>query len=73
MTLPYTAIRRNHDGEYVFLLNSQQKTRLQSVRSGLRLADKVEILEGLKQEQIVVTKGFLGLQAGKKVLPVKSK
>jgi RND family efflux transporter MFP subunit len=38
--------------------------------SGTRLAEKVEILSGLEEGQQVITKGFLGLNAGKVVKPV---
>jgi len=40
------------------------------VKSGLRLAEKIEILEGLQDGQLVITKGFLGLSPGKQVKPV---
>jgi hypothetical protein len=40
------------------------------VVSGLRLAEKVEIREGLEDGQQVITKGFLGLVPGKMVKPV---
>ncbi len=68
LTLPYTALRRDRAGEYVFIVDADNKVQRQSVRSGRRLADRVEIVEGLKKEQVVVIKGFLGLQAGKTVL-----
>ena len=67
LTLPYTAIRRDRNSEYVYIVDAQQKAQRQTVRTGLRLAASVEILEGLKQGQSVITKGFLGLQAGKTV------
>jgi RND family efflux transporter MFP subunit len=70
LTLPYTALRRDRDGEYVFLVDANNKTQRQTVRSGQRLADSVEILEGLKTGQVVVIKGFLGLQARKTVQTV---
>jgi hypothetical protein len=37
------------------------------VRSGQRLADRVEVLEGLGLGDLVVVKGFLGLNEGKRV------
>jgi multidrug efflux pump subunit AcrA (membrane-fusion protein) len=38
-----------------------------AVRSGLQFGEQVEILEGLKDGDQVVSKGFLDLRAGKKV------
>jgi multidrug efflux pump subunit AcrA (membrane-fusion protein) len=37
------------------------------VRSGLRFADRVEILDGLEPGERVITRGFLGLAEGKAV------
>jgi len=65
LTLPYSAIRRDNHGEYVFIVDTENKARRQTIRSGQRFADKVEILSGLHRGQKVVIKGFLGLQAGK--------
>ena len=61
LTLSYSALRRDREGEYVFLVDANSKIQRQEVRSGRRLADRVEILDGLKKGQIVVIKGFLGL------------
>lgn len=67
LTLPYSALRRDSEGEYVLIVDANHKTQRQTVRSGQRLADKVEILDGLTNGQLIVTKGFLGLPAGKMV------
>ena len=72
LTIPYSALRRDQAGEYVFLLDAQQSAQRQAVRSGLHLADKVEILEGLTAGQTVINKGLLGLQSGKVVQAIKS-
>jgi len=67
LTLPYSAIRRDNHGEYVFIVDKKNKAQRQTIRTGQRFADKVEILKGLYRGQQVVIKGFLGLQAGKKI------
>jgi RND family efflux transporter MFP subunit len=72
LAIPYSALRRDQEGEYVFLLDAQQLAQRQSVRSGLHLADQVEILEGLTIGQTVINKGFLGLHDGKVVQAIKS-
>ena len=54
----------------MFRLDEQLKARRVPVRSGRRLADRVEILEGLDEGERVVTRGFLGLADGKRVTPV---
>ncbi len=43
-----------------------------AVRSGLRLGEQVEILQGLEENQQVVVRGFLGLSEGKQVKVVKT-
>ena len=73
ITIPFTALQRDREGEFVFVLDNESKAHRNEVRSGLRLADKVEILEGLEVGQKVIVKGFLGLSDGKQVLVVNSR
>ena len=75
--IPFVALRRDSHGEYVYIVTDDNKVKRMSVRSGVRLAERVEILEGLKDNYRVVTRGFLGLRDGKTVqivrhTPVKS-
>ncbi len=65
LTLPYSAIRRDNQGEYVFIVDKNNKARRQTIYIGQRFADKVAILKGLTNGQEVVIKGFLGLHEGK--------
>lgn len=105
LVVPFRAIRRDDQGEYVFLVqeNGVDKTAAQQhaveqgakkatsdannsgnqqpdkkddnniavvrapVRSGLRIGEQVEILQGLQENQKVVVRGFLGLSEGKAV------
>jgi membrane fusion protein (multidrug efflux system) len=64
LVLPYRAVRRDSHGEYVFLVDSEQKVQRQPVQTGTYLAEQIEITDGLTEGQAVVTKGFLGLQTG---------
>ena len=70
ITIPFNALQRDNKGEYVYRLNQERIAQRQPVTSGLRIADRLEILQGLEQNDQIVTKGFLGLQAGMKVEPV---
>jgi len=67
LTLPYLALRRDHQGEYVFTVNEELKVQRQNVESGLRSKKEVEIVQGLQAGQVIVSKGFLGLREGKTV------
>ncbi len=69
MVAPFAALRRDREGEFVFRVNDEKAERI-AVRSGRRLADQVEMLEGLEPGDQVVVRGFLGLSAGKRVTPV---
>jgi len=70
--IPYAALRRDTESEYVFVLDADSTVRRVDVQSGLRLADKVEIVSGLQDGQQVITRGFLGLAAGMQVRPVSA-
>ena len=69
LMVPFTALRRDRDGEYVFLMQSGKARRV-AVRSGLRLSDRIELLSGVEAGQQVIYRGFLGLTDGKAVKPV---
>ncbi len=70
--LPFSAVRRDSDGEYVFRLDEPATANVVRIRSGHRLANRVEVLEGLDDGDRVVTKGFLGLKSGTKVKIVRA-
>jgi membrane fusion protein (multidrug efflux system) len=70
LVVPFTALRRDRVGEYLYLIQKNNKVTRLSVKTGIRLTDKVEITEGLNEHDKVVTKGFLGLSEGKKIKQV---
>lgn len=72
LLIPFPALQRDRQGEYVYLVDADSKARRTLVRSGLRAAQRVEILEGLSPGQQVITRGLLGLADGKKVKAVAS-
>jgi RND family efflux transporter MFP subunit len=67
LILPFRAMHRDREGEFVWLVTPEEKAARQPVRSGLRAAEGVEILEGLDPGARVITRGFLGLTDGKAV------
>ncbi len=69
--IPFAALRRDADSEYVYVLDDDNRAQRMAVVSGLRLAERIEIREGLEAGQQVITKGFLGLAPGKQVKPVE--
>lgn len=71
LMIPFRALRRDIEGEYVFRLDGNKAVRT-SILSGLRIAEQVEILQGLEAGQRVVTKGFLDLVDNKPVKDIST-
>mgnify|MGYP002725615801 CR=1 FL=1 len=63
---PFNALQRDREGEFLFLLR-KGKARLIRVKSGVRIGEQVEIVQGIKDGDILVTRGFMGLTDGKPV------
>lgn len=74
LVIPHTALRRDGQGEHVFVYTAADEesgtVKRTAVRSGLRFIEKVEIRAGLEPGQQIVTKGFIGLADGLTVVPV---
>lgn len=71
LLVPFEAVRRDRQGEYVYRLDPEDRARRTPVKSGLRQGSEIEILQGLKPDDRVVSRGFLGLSDGKPVEPVE--
>jgi RND family efflux transporter MFP subunit len=67
LLVPFRALHRDRDGEFVWLVGAEGEAIRRPIRSGLRMADGVEVLEGLAPGDRVITRGFLGLTEGKVV------
>ena len=72
LLVPFRAVRRDRDGEFLWLLNDAGKVERRAVRTGLRITDRIEILEGLEPGERIVTRGFLGLSEEKAVQVVEN-
>ncbi len=67
MVIPLSAIRYDQTGAYVFTIDSENKIKRQTIITGQKYPEKMEILEGLKVDDSIVKKGLFGLRSGKKV------
>jgi RND family efflux transporter MFP subunit len=67
LLVPFRTLHRDRDGEFVWLVGPEGTALRRPVRSGMRVANGVEILEGLAPGDRVITRGFLGLTEGKPV------
>ena len=76
LVIPQAALRRDSKGEYVFVYvpdekgNGVGKVRRADVSTGTRVADRIEVRDGLMSGEAVVAKGFLGLNEGMTVRAV---
>lgn len=64
--VPFNAIQHDKNGEYIYLY-SDGKAIKNRIRSGIKIDDQIEIIEGIKENQQIIVKGFLGLSDGKPV------
>jgi RND family efflux transporter MFP subunit len=71
LLIPFRALRRDRDGEFVWVLTDAGTVARRTVASGLQVADRIEIRDGIEAGERIVTRGFLGLSEGKtvKVVP----
>jgi RND family efflux transporter MFP subunit len=67
LLIPFRALRRDRDGDMVWVVSEAGTVERRGVRSGLQIADQIEILDGLSTGERIVTRGFLGLSEGKSV------
>lgn len=68
VVVPVNALRHGADGDFVFVLNEQQKTvSMRPVKRGQATVDRVQVTEGLKPGERVITEGADRLKDGAKV------
>ena len=68
--IPFAALKRDREGAFVYRLDDSNKVQRAAVRSGIRIGNKIEILQGLEAGERIVSRGFLGLSEDKTVKPV---
>jgi len=61
--VPFAALRHDDKGEYVYVV-IDGKTERRRVRTGLRMDDNVEALDGLEEGDKIVVRGFLDIRPG---------
>jgi len=68
VTVPVTALRHGSGGDFVYVLNPQDRTvALRTVKRGQATAERVEITSGLQGGETVITEGADRLKDGAKV------
>ncbi|MES2904194.1 MAG: efflux RND transporter periplasmic adaptor subunit [Pseudomonadota bacterium] len=67
LSVPELAVVGEGDRRYVYLVDAQGKAKRTEVRTGTRMAGRIEIVSGLREGQKVVTEGVIKLTDGMKV------
>jgi len=68
VTVPVTALRHGSGGDFVYVLNPQNRTvALRNVKRGQQTAERVEVTSGLQGGETVITEGADRLKDGAKV------
>jgi len=71
--LPFATVRRDTQGEYVFRVGDDLRAERIAIKSGVRLGERIEILNGLKAGDQIVRRGFLNLRSGGQVRLINPK
>lgn len=72
VVIPTQAVLRGPDGEYVYVVQQDSTVKMQAVRSGVEVGDsQVQIEEGLKGGERVVSEGQFRLKPGSRVTALK--
>jgi len=65
--IPVNAVQYDTKGSWVYTVDPKGKTKVNRITTGKNFSNKIEILSGLTQGDVVITKGFVGLRPGKKI------
>ncbi|QSQ45328.1 efflux RND transporter periplasmic adaptor subunit [Xanthomonas translucens pv. translucens] len=72
VVVPTQAVQRGPDGDYVYVVQGDNTVKMQTVRQGVEVGDsQVQLEQGLKAGERVVTEGQFRLKPGSKVTPLK--
>lgn len=67
LIIPFTGLRRDGKGEFIFTITKESNAKKIYVRTGMRHGNLITITDGIGPNIPIITKGFLGLRDGKKV------
>jgi membrane fusion protein, multidrug efflux system len=72
VVVPTQAVQRGPDGDYVYVVQGDNTVKMQTVVQGAEVGDsQVQLAQGLKAGERVVTEGQFRLKPGSKVTPLK--
>ena len=68
ITVPITSVRKNANGEYFVWTNKGGKAHRTTVTTGDAIGNRVVVLTGLQQGDVVITEGYQKLSEGMEVI-----
>ncbi|MFC6840393.1 efflux RND transporter periplasmic adaptor subunit [Xanthomonas theicola] len=72
VVVPTQAVQRGPDGDYVYVVQGDDTVKMQTVRQGVEVGDsQVQLAQGLKAGERVVSEGQFRLKPGSKVIALK--
>ena len=72
LTVPDTAVGRDQQGNYLLLVNKENKVDYRPVKIGIRVGDKRVIESGLTPADRVIVKGLQRVRPGVPVTPMEA-
>lgn len=66
LMIPFDTVRHDNQGTYVFRVENNIARRV-NIHTGIQQNEDIEILDGLNENDIIVSKGFFGLEHDKEV------
>ena len=71
LMIPYDTVRHDKQGAYVFAYTDNRAKRI-NISTGIQHDDLIEVLDGLSDQQQIISKGFFGLKDGMSVKVISS-
>ncbi len=68
ITVPITSVRKNANGEYFVWTNKGGKAHRTTVTTGDATGNRIVVLTGLQQDDVVITEGYQKLSEGMEVI-----
>ncbi len=64
LLIPQTAIQENQSGEFVLVVNPDGKVAQRVIRTGIKTGPSIEVVEGLKEGELVLVEGLQKVRLG---------
>ncbi len=72
LMIPFDAMRNDNEGAFVYRVIDDKAVKT-PIRTGLQRDNQIEVLDGLKENDVIVAKGFFGLKNNQVVQIVNGK